>query len=153
MATLGVNELSWIHAVFLRWKMFPAATSLLLRDTSSTLTHWGRDKMTVTSQTTLSNTFSWMEMWDFQLKFHWSLFLRVQLTALVQITAWHWPGDNPISKPMMVVWLMHKCVTRPQWVNLKWIWMDGMEPTGDHVSPQKEPVMQRQSFDIYWINS
>ena len=45
------------------------------------LTHWGRDKMAAISQTTLSNAFSWMKMLEFRLKFHWSLFLRVQLTT------------------------------------------------------------------------
>ena len=44
------------------------------------LTHWDRDKMAAISQTILSNAFSWMKMLEFQLKFHWSLFLRVQLT-------------------------------------------------------------------------
>ena len=32
------------------------------------------------SQTTLSSAFSWMKMLEFRLKFHWSLFIRVQLT-------------------------------------------------------------------------
>ena len=31
-------------------------------------------------QTTFSNTFSWKKMSEFRLQFHWSLFLRVQLT-------------------------------------------------------------------------
>ena len=44
------------------------------------LTHWGRDKMAAISQTMFSNVFSWMEIYEFRLKFHWSLFLRVQLT-------------------------------------------------------------------------
>ena len=44
------------------------------------LTHWGRDKMSFFSQTTLSNAFSWMKMLEFRLRFHWSLFLRFQLT-------------------------------------------------------------------------
>ena len=44
------------------------------------LTHWGRDKMDAISQTTLSNAFSWMKMCEFRLRFHQSLFLRVQLT-------------------------------------------------------------------------
>ena len=44
------------------------------------LTHWGRDKMAAVSQTTLSNAFSWIKILEFRLKFHWSLFLRVQLT-------------------------------------------------------------------------
>ena len=44
------------------------------------LTHWGRDKMPAVSQTTLSNPFSWMKIFAFRLEFHWSLFLRFQLT-------------------------------------------------------------------------
>ena len=43
-------------------------------------THRGRDKMDAIFQTILSNAFSWMNMLEFRLKFHWSLFLRVQLT-------------------------------------------------------------------------
>ena len=33
-------------------------------------------------QTTFSNAFSWMKMIKFRLRFHWSLFPRVQLTIL-----------------------------------------------------------------------
>ena len=44
------------------------------------LTHWGRDKMAAIFQTTFSNAFYWMKLYEFRLKFHWSLFLRVQLT-------------------------------------------------------------------------
>ena len=43
------------------------------------LTHWGRDKMDAISHTTFSNAFSWMKMFEFLSKFHWSLFPRVQL--------------------------------------------------------------------------
>ena len=43
------------------------------------LTHWDRDKMAIIFQTTFSNAFSWMKMFEFQLRFHWSLFSRVQL--------------------------------------------------------------------------
>ena len=46
----------------------------------SILTHWGQDKMAGISQTTCSNTFCWMNSFVFWLKFHWSLFQRVQLT-------------------------------------------------------------------------
>ena len=38
------------------------------------LTHWGRDEMNDISQTTFSNVFSSMKMFEFRLKFHWSLF-------------------------------------------------------------------------------
>ena len=38
------------------------------------------DKMAAISQTLYSDAFSWMKMYKFQLRFHWTLFLRVQLT-------------------------------------------------------------------------
>ena len=41
------------------------------------LTHWGRDKMAAISQTTFSSVFSWMKMFYFWIKFHWTLFLKV----------------------------------------------------------------------------
>ena len=59
-----------------------------------------------------------MKMFEFRLKFHWSLFPKVQLIpALVQIMAWRRSGDKPLSEPMMISLLTHICVTRPQWVN------------------------------------
>ena len=61
-----------------------------------------------------------IEMLECRLRFHWNLFLRVQLTALVQKLAWRRPGDKPLSEPMLVCLLTHICVTRPQWV--KWHW-------------------------------
>ena len=39
------------------------------------------------------------------------------IPALVQIMAWHCPGNKPLSEPMIVSLPMHICVTRPQWVN------------------------------------
>ena len=51
------------------------------------LTHWGRDKIDAISQTTFSSAFPWMKMFEFRLKFHWSLFLRVHLTIFQ-----HWFG-------------------------------------------------------------
>ena len=36
--------------------------------------------------------------------------------ALVQIMAWRWSGNKPLSEPMMVSLLTHICVARPQWV-------------------------------------
>ena len=50
-----------------------------------TLTHWGRDKMAAISQTIFSNVFSQMNIYEFRLIFHWSLFLSVKL-----ITLKHW---------------------------------------------------------------
>ena len=36
--------------------------------------------------------------------------------ALVQIMAWHRPGDKPLSEPMVVRLPTHICITRPIWV-------------------------------------
>ena len=44
------------------------------------LTHWGWDKMDAIFQTTFSNTFSWMKIYEYRLKVHWRLFLGVELT-------------------------------------------------------------------------
>ena len=41
------------------------------------LTHWGRYKMAAIFQTTFSNGFSWMEIYEFLFTFHWSLFVGV----------------------------------------------------------------------------
>ena len=46
-----------------------------------------------------------------------------KIPALVQIMAWHRPGNKPLSEPMMVSLLMHVCVTGPQWVN----WLQGIK--------------------------
>ena len=43
------------------------------------LTHWGRDKMAPIFQTIFSNAFSRMRMYEFRLRFHWTLFLRFEL--------------------------------------------------------------------------
>ena len=88
-------------------------------------THWGRAKMATNFLTTISNAFSSVKIYKFRLRFCWNLFPRVQLTIFQQ--AWCWPGNKPLSEPMMVNLLMHICITRPQWVNtLK------LEPSGSH---------------------
>ena len=87
-------------------------------------THWGRDNMSAISQTTFSNAFIWMKMYEFllNLKFYWSLFLRTQLTISSigsDNGSRRRPGDKPLSEPMMVSLLTHICVTRPRWVFIK----------------------------------
>ena len=56
-------------------------------------------------QTTSSNGFSWMKMFEFRLTFHWSLFPGGPINnipTLVQVMAWRRPGDKPLSEPMTV---------------------------------------------------
>ena len=83
------------------------------------LTHWGRNKMAAIFQTTFSNGFPWMKIYEFRLNFHWRLFLEGTINnipTLVQVMAWHRPGDKPLSEPMMVSLPTQLCVTRPHWV-------------------------------------
>ena len=40
------------------------------------------------------------------------------IPALVQIMAWRRPGNKPLSEPMMLSLLTHKCVTWSQWIHL-----------------------------------
>ena len=66
------------EAMYIKAEM--SRSEVLLKKIHHYLTHWGRDKMDANSQTTSSSAFSWMEMFEFRLKFHWSLVPRVQLT-------------------------------------------------------------------------
>ena len=53
-------------------------------------------------------------------------------STLVQVMASNWPGNKPLSEPMMVSLVRHICVTRPQcvknasliniWFKFCWIW-------------------------------
>ena len=84
------------------------------------LTHWGQDKMAASFQTTLSNAFSWMKMLEFRLKFHWSLFIRIQLTIFQHWFIWWLGADQATSHYLNQWWLDYWCIyasSRPQWVN------------------------------------
>ena len=58
-------------------------------------------------QTTFWNAFSWMKMLEFRLKFHWSLFLRVQLT-IIQHWFRYWLGaSQATSHCLKQCWLVY----------------------------------------------
>ena len=61
------------------WNRFPTNSSTYRGHAINTLRPRQMDAI---SQTTFSNAFSWMKMFEFRLKFHWSLFPRVELTIL-----------------------------------------------------------------------
>ena len=90
-------------------RLIPSSQVMLRVIVSS---RWGslcRDKMAGILQTTLSTAFSWMKMLEFQLKFHWSLFLRIQLTILKH---WfrQWLGtDQAPSHYLNKWWLDYGC--------------------------------------------
>ena len=81
------------------------------------LTHWSRDKM---SQNIFKCIFLNENVW-ISLKISLKFIPMVRnntIPALVLKMAWCWPGNKPLSKPVMVSLLKHICVTRPQWVNI-----------------------------------
>ena len=90
------------------------------------VTHCGRDKMVPIFQMLFSNAFSWINenLWisiKISLKFV-PKGPNNDIPALAQIMAWRWPGNKPLSEPMMVSLLTHKCVTRPQGVIIHYVY-------------------------------
>ena len=56
-----------------------------------------------------------MKIWlslQVSLKFVWIN----NIATLVPIMAWRWPGDKPLSGPIIVTLWTHICITRPKWV-------------------------------------
>ena len=60
-------------------------------------------QMDAISQMTFSNVFSWMKMFDFRLKFHWSLNPMVQLTIFQQWFRW-WPSAGQATSHYLKQW-------------------------------------------------
>ena len=74
------------------------------------LTHWGLDKIAAILLTTFSNAFSWMKMHTFRLRFHFSLFLRFELT-IFQHWFRQWLGaDQATSHYLNQWWLLYWCI-------------------------------------------
>ena len=106
----------------IKWPIFMGQQPPYAMRHKHVLTHWSRDKMGTILQMTFSNELSWMKMYEFLLKCHCSKFLPKgpfnNIPGLVQITAWHWWGDKPLSEPMTVRLPIHICITQPQWVDI-----------------------------------
>ena len=70
-----------LHKRPVTWKMFPFDDVIMeWRTRRIPLTHHPLEKMAAISQTIFSDAFSCMKSFVFCLKFHWNLFLKVQLT-------------------------------------------------------------------------
>ena len=67
------------------------------------LTHFPLDRIVTISQTIFSDAFLWMESFAFWLKFHRSLFLRVQLTITQHWFRW-WPGAEKATSHYLKFW-------------------------------------------------
>ena len=71
------------------------------------LTHWGRHQTGAISQTTFSSAFSWMKMFQFRIKFHWRLFLRVLLTIFQHWFRWWLGAVQATSHYLNQWWLVY----------------------------------------------
>ena len=71
---------SWTDTILTLQDPFLLNTQTAIKFHQMAITHLPLDKMAAFLQTIFSDTFSWMKSSIFWLKFHWSLFLRVQLT-------------------------------------------------------------------------
>ena len=75
------------------------------------------------------------------------------IPALVQIMAWRWLGDKPLSEAMMVSLLMHICVTRPQWVNQHHVFCITIAGIIMCMSPANERWYHNiASYHIGWVH-
>ena len=73
--------------------------------------------MDAISQTTHSNEFSLMKMYEVKISLKFVPNGPINnIPALVQMMAWHRLGDKPLSESMMVNLLTHICIIRSQWV-------------------------------------
>ena len=92
------------------------------------LNHLPQDKMAAILQTASSNAFSWMKNFVFWFKFHWNLFLRVQLTIRqhwFRRQAITWINGGPVHRRIYI----YICNTRRRWVNwhirnIKTLWVN-----------------------------
>ena len=66
-------------------------------------THWGRDKMAPIFQMTFSIAFSWMKIYEFWLRFHWSFFFRLKLT-IIQHWFRKWLGTSQVTSHCLSQW-------------------------------------------------
>ena len=91
------SNLTWHLLICFYWWIELGWTYLLLK---FQLTHLPHDKMAAISQMMFSDAFSWMKSFVFCLKFHWSLFLRVQVTI-----PQHWLGDGLVpNRWQAIIW-------------------------------------------------
>ena len=92
----------------------------------------------------ISQTFLWMKSFIFRLKFHWSLFLRVQLTKSQQWFRWFLGAEQAPSYYLNHCWprsLTHICGTRGRrvviWVTY-FIWnFTGTHPKIHHLNAER----------------
>ena len=77
-------------------------------------------------------------------------------SELVQIMAWHWTGEEPLSESMMS-WHKYSHLARPRWVNTFLIWRNLLKkpnkPITQYISitASKERVITKNRDYVYGI--
>ena len=92
-----VHQCRWNMRWLISWKNSYISLRPGDPNISTELTLWGRDKWTPFPRRHLN------EMLDFRLKFHWSLFLRAQLTIIHYCFRW-WPGADQATSHYLNQW-------------------------------------------------
>ena len=101
------NKHIHIYMHVTEWIIIYFNDGLLAVRTQQTSTHWGRDETATISQTTFSNAFSWMKMYEFRFRIHWSLFLKLKLTIFQHWFASWFATDPAISHYPNQWWLVY----------------------------------------------
>ena len=109
-----------------------------------------------------SAAFSLIEMNKMSLKFFPKGPIN-NLAALDLIMAWQRPGNKPLSEPMVVRLHMHTSITRPEYVNFKWLLLyflyNQCQTNTGSILPLNMPsyqyrismIMKRWSYDLIFI--
>ena len=103
-----INEQRFFYSVYsnMRWMVsVDSSVSNTVTPQCHNNEHIGRDKMDAIFQTTCSNAFHWIKMYRFQLRFHWSLLPRVQLT-IFQRWFREWFGAGQATTHYLNQWLL-----------------------------------------------
>ena len=83
-----------------------------------------------------TNAFSWMKMYEFHLRFHWSLFLRFKLTIFQHCFRW-WLGASQATSHYLNQWWFD------YWCRYVWLGFNELTIQG--------PDYSRQSRSIAWL--
>ena len=120
--SIGLLARSW-YAICIQWDFQPevkVSTVDRMGNTVTFLTHLGQEKNGCHFAEDIFKCIFLNENRWITLKISLKFVPKVRInniSALVQIMAWCWPGNEPLPEPIMVSLLTHKCITRPQWIN------------------------------------
>ena len=99
---LGEISINDIHHIVVGF----SGRKLKMQPNIANWTPWSRDEIDPISQTTFLNAFSWIKINELCLEFHWSLFLRFELTIFQHWFKWL-GADQATSHYLNQWWLAY----------------------------------------------